>query len=323
MKSRFVRFFFSCAILLIVVYNIKIDFLSTFASIEKPLYLIFCIIISICIIPIIVNNTWKILLKSQGIHESFFSLLRINFKSIFLGILLPSSTGFDAVRIYMIEKRNKQMIGAGGASVIIERLIGFYLLSLLGVIGAWVAQKHGVPSKIIFIALIVNIFIFSLFFILTNKYLYSKVNKYLLKVKRGGKIILYITTAYSAINSFPLKKVLLLTVPLILIFQLSTIYCGFLIFKAFGIELQFYYHLAFLPLISIISIIPLSISGFGFREGSFVYFYSLLGVSSNISFLVSLIYYLILALIPAFIGMLLYILGNDKYKSIKNELIKK
>lgn len=298
----------------------NINFSSIFTLIKKPLYLIYAIIIPLFIIPIIGNNRWKVFLKIQGINEKLLTLVKINFVSNFLGILLPSCTGFDAVRIYMIEKRNKQKIGAGGASVIFDRLIGFYLLSLLGVIGALVAQSHGVSSNIFFAALLINIFIFSLFFVLSNKYLYSKVTGYLLKIKWGKKIFVYITSTYSATNDFPLKKVILLTVPLILLFQLSNILCGFLIFKAFAIDLPFYFHLTFFPLISVILILPISISGFGLREGAFVYFYSLLGVDSNISFFVSLLYYLILTMIPAFIGMLLYVFGSTQFNSVKNEL---
>lgn len=320
MKYKYLRLFVSSAILFIIVFSTKIDFSATFASIGKPLFLIYCLIIPLFINPLISNNTWKIFLKIQGINESFFSLAKINFMSIFLGILLPSSTGFDAVRIYIIEKRNKQKIGTGGASVIIERLLGFYLLSMLAVIGSIVAQKHGVSSNVLFASLLINITILSLFFVLSNKYLYSKLTDHLFKIKRGKKILKYISSTYGAINTFPFKKAIFLAVPLILFFQFSTIFCGFLIFKAFEVDIPFYYHLAFLPLISIISIIPVTISGFGLREGGFVYFYSLLGVNSNISFLISLLYYFVLMMIPAFIGMLIYVFGIDKYKPIKDEL---
>lgn len=320
MKNRLFRLFISFIILFIIIKNTNINFSSIFTLIKKPLYLVYAIAIPLFITPSIGNNRWKIFLKVQGINERFFSLVKINFISVFLGILLPSVTGSDAVRIYMIEKRNKQKIGAGGASVVIERLMGFYLLSLLGVIGALVARNHDVSSNILYAALITNIFIIFLFLFMSNKYLYSKLTNYLLKIKRGKKIIGYITSTYSAINSFPLKKVILLTVPLILLFQLSNIFCGYLIFKAFAIDLSFFYHLAFFPLISIILIIPVSISGFGLREGGFVYFYGLLGVDSNISFFVSLLYYLILTIIPAFIGMLLYVFGSTQFNSIKNEL---
>jgi uncharacterized protein (TIRG00374 family) len=322
MKNKISRLFISSAILLFIIYNVKIDFAATFASIEKPIYLIYCISIPLFIIPLIVNNRWKLFLKIQGINERFFSLVKINFVSVFLGILLPSSTGFDAIRIYFIEKRNRDKIGAGGASVVIERLVGFYLLSVLGVVGAAVAQLHGVSINVLFAVLLINCFILFVFFVLNNQYVFSKINAFLLRIKKAKKITNYLTALYSAVNNFPIKKVLLLTVPLIILFQLSSVFCGYLLFRAFGINLPFFYHLAFLPLLLIISILPISISGFGIREGGFVYFYGLLGVSDNISFLVSLLYYFILTMIPAFVGMLIYIFGPDDYKFVKKDLQK-
>jgi len=80
--------------------------------------------------------------------------------------------------------------------------------------------------------------------------------------------------------------------------------------------LPFYNHLAILPLIQIISIIPVSISGFGIREGSFVYFYRILGVNENIAFFASLLYFSLLVLTPALIGMILYLVDKKEFSRV-------
>ena len=118
------------------------------------------------------------------------------------------------------------------------------------------------------------------------------------------------------LNLFPIKKSLKYTIPLILAFQFSTIVCGYLVFLAFAVDLPFYNHLAILPLIQIISIIPVSISGFGIREGSFVYFYRILGVNENIAFFASLLYFSLLVLTPALIGMILYLVDKKEFSRV-------
>lgn len=65
-----------------------------------------------------------------------------------------------------------------------------------------------------------------------------------------------------------------------------------------------------MPLIYILSMIPLSISGLGIREGFFVYFYGLIGVEPSIVIAVSLINYLILSVVPALIGGIIYIFSD-------------
>ncbi len=319
-NKYFIKYVFALVVLTAIIYFFDLNVLLAFKSIHYKYYLLIALLIPLLFNPLISNNRWRIFLKVQGVNESFFSLVRINFVSIFLGLLLPSSSGFDAIRIFMIEKRNKQKLGAGGASVIIERFLGFYILSFLGIIGTLFVLEKGVSINILYFALLINISIIFVFILLKNQYLYSKIFNVLSKIKRFKRMVNYISLLYGYINSFPFRKVLLSTIPLILLFQLSGICCCFLIFKAFGVDIPFLYHLSFMPLILIISIIPVSISGFGLREGGFVYFYSLLGIDNNISFLVSLLYYFLQIVIPAFIGFLLYTFSSNQFKTIKTEL---
>lgn len=308
-----IKLFIGVGILFLVIRFFDVNFIQALKGIQSPIYIYIALVIPLIINPIISNNRWKIFLNELGINESFFTLVRISFVSIFLGIALPATSGSDAIRIFQIEKRNKHVKGAGGASVVIERLLGFLLLSFLGIIGAIVAIINGISMIVLFLTVSVNLSILIIFFILKNDGLFKKITVILSKVKRGKVIIDYMNSAYSSVNRFPLKKVLLSTVPLILAFQLSTIICGYLLFLSFGINIPFFYHLAFLPLIQILSIIPVSVSGFGIREGGFLYFYNFLGVNENVTFLVSLLYYAVLMLVPAFIGLFLYLFERNQY----------
>jgi len=313
-KSRVVKILVTITILIFVIIFFDIDNKATIDKVDYPGYLLVALIFPILVNPIISNNRWKFFLKVQGVNEKIFQLAKINFVSLFLGLTLPSTTGSDALRIYFIEKKHKNYKGKGGASVIIERLIGFLILSFLGLIGSLFilflvgSYRETIISGIIFSSLIVILYIFR------NYFLFNKLIHYLLKIKKWTKIINFISSIFLAIYHFPIKRSLKITVPLILAFQFSTILCGFFIFKSVGIDIPFYYHLALLPLIQIISIIPVSLSGLGLREGSFVYFYAMLGVDKSIAFWVSLLYYAVLMLVPAFIGMLIYLFNNKTYK---------
>jgi uncharacterized membrane protein YbhN (UPF0104 family) len=65
------------------------------------------------------------------VHENVISLAKINFMAIFYGLVLPSSQGFDLIRIYMIEKRHPQKRGKVGSSVVLERIIGMITLCII------------------------------------------------------------------------------------------------------------------------------------------------------------------------------------------------
>lgn len=318
-KKKVLKIIITLSILIIVYFTLDGKIVNAIKSISRPFYIFISLLIPTFLIPIIVNNRWKVFLEIQGIQENFFSLVKINFISIFLGFLLPSSTGFDAVRIYIIEKKHKEKLGSGGAAVVIERILGFYLLSLMAIVGSFVAYYNGTGISVVYLSIIINILITLGILFLRSKFLFKSISKKLDRIKILKKISGYLNKLYSSINSFPIKSTILVTIPLILLFQLSCVFCVFLLFKSFNLQIPFFYHLAFLPLILIIAIIPVSISGFGLREGGFVFFYGLIGIDGNVAFLVSLLYYAVLMLVPATIGMIIYLFSGGA-KNYQNEL---
>ena len=82
------------------------------------------------------------------------------------------------------------------------------------------------------------------------------------------------------------------------------------IFKSFGISIPFIIQISTITMIQLISLLPLSIGGFGLREGTFIYFYSNYGKDDGQCLGVSLLYYLIISFPTAIAGGLLSI-GNN------------
>lgn len=317
---KYLKYIITFIILLLILKVIDFNFLEAIQYIYYPYYFFVIILIPILINPLISNNRWRIFLKIQNIDESFFTLLKINFVSVFLGFLLPSSIGYDAIRMYFIEKRNKDQMGSGGASIIVERIIGFYILSMFAVIGSAIGILHGLSPNIMYLAIIINIFIVLVVVLLKSKKLYMFISKILNKINVLKKALNYLDKLYLSVNSFPYNKQVFYSIPLIMLFQLSSVLCAFLLYKAFGVDINFFYHLAFLPIIQILTIIPVSISGFGIREGGFVYFYSLIGVDAGVSLLVSLMYYFVLVIIPVFVGLFIYLFDKSQFKLEKDKI---
>jgi uncharacterized membrane protein YbhN (UPF0104 family) len=76
--------------------------------------------------------------------------------------------------------------------------------------------------------------------------------------------------------------------------------------------MPFYFHFTILPIIWIVTIIPITLSGIGLREGAFVYFYGLLGVGSEKAMIASLLTFLLLIVTPALIGSLILIIDKKR-----------
>ena len=300
-------------ILIFIYLKFDVDFLDAFSKCS-PIYLFFACMLRIFISPLIYINRWRAFLRYAGINEKFFSLLKISMKAAFIGIVLPSSQGADIMRMVMIEKKHNttSLRYTASTTVLMERIIGFVLLAMMGLVFSLLVDF---PNKyhVVMLILLINLALWLAIVILTNNKLFSIFSSLLSRCSKFQKLSDFFVKTYNSFVNYPYRKILLPTVTLILLLQIVTVIIVYLVFLAFGVNLPFTQHLAFYPIIAILSIIPISISGLGIREGFFVYFYSLVGVSAEISMSVSLVNYFIEIVLMAILGSGVYL-----YDSIKS-----
>ena len=310
--SKILKLLLTIAILAYVFKRFQVDVRNLFQAVSSPLCLCLALLFPIAVLPLISSNRWKLFLHEVGVEESFWTLIKINLISVFQGLILPSSQGQDVLRIYYIEKRHPQYRGRSGSTIIIERMLGFIILCSICIIALFFIE---LPHKTTVFTIIGTIFI--LLLLVVTLLLNKKMNLYLqnknIKWVGLNKMYSYVMKMYNTIAYFPYKEVLLSSIVLILMYQLSTIMVVYLVFMAYGIHLPLLTHIALYPIISILSMIPITISGLGIREGFFVYFYSLLGIPSDICVCVSLMNYMLVVLLPACMGCLIYVI--DTFKS--------
>ena len=308
MRKKVVRSFqlvISILLISIIYYKLDISFSKINLTNLEYHWLFLAVLCRVLFMPFFASMRWKLFLRYVGVKEKLLSIIQINFLSAYWGLLMPSSTGLDLFRIIFIEKKHPGARGKVGSTVVAERLVGFILLSLIGFAGSLTVQDINQIASIRLILGCLVLLLLSILFILTNSQVYQSVINILNKIRFGHRPIGYLKKLYSALVELPFKKILPRALPIMILFQLSTIILGFLIFKAFNVNIPFLYHLALLPLIQIITIVPVSISGFGVREGAFVYFYSSLGVAPTVSFSVSILYYIISMGFPAICGAII------------------
>lgn len=292
-------------ILLFVIIRFSVNLSSLLREIVDYKYILFALIIPIFILPVISANRWKLFLKQVSINESISSLIKINMISIFQGLILPSSQGQDFMRIFYIEKRHPENRGYAGATIIIERMIGFVVLCIMSLSFSIFFVEFPNRKVILLVLGIITIVLFLIITLFLNKEYCERISKKNFSNKYISKVFSYLNKLYRAIAYFPYRKVLFSSILLICIFQLSTITVVYFIFKACGYNIPLYQHISIYPIISILSMLPITISGLGIREGFFVYFYSHLGISSDSLVIMSLLNFMIIVLTPTLLGFVI------------------
>jgi uncharacterized protein (TIRG00374 family) len=283
-------------------------FESFYEGIQDIRFLFMAFLIPIVINPIFSNLRWRVFLILFDVQIKFLSLIKISFKAFFLSLALPSSLGYDLTRLVLIEKETNVNISNNGASIFFDRLIALLVLSISAFASSiLILRNENLYSFTLFTStVLVSISLF-IYFLRTNLFI-SIIKNSLLKWKKFFKFGEGLIHFFELVRKEHFSRIInLKVVVFIFLFQFSNIICTLLIFKSLDINIPYYFHFAILPIIWIITIIPVTLSGIGLREGAFVYFYGTVGVGSDKALIASLLTFLLLIVTPAIIGSFLLI----------------
>jgi len=250
---------------------------------------------------------WEMLLQAVEIDLPVKKVIASFSGGIFFNLFLPSTVGGDFVRSMDLAshtKKSKEVV----ATVFLDRLSGFVGMVLVSLFAVSFGFKL-VQDKAVFIPvfIITGILAFILL-ILFNEFLFLKINK-LLHSSSAGKIRETVKNIHQEIYYFRRHKpVIFKNLLLSLAIQLIAPATFFLIGLSLGIRINPVYFFVYLPIISAITMLPISIGGLGVRDATTIYFFAKAGVVKDLAFAASLINFFFI-LICGSLGGIIYVLS--------------
>ena len=194
------------------------------------------------------------------------SNLKLYFLGMFYNLFLPGGIGGDAYKGYGIKKNFDVATKKVVSVLVLDRLSGLLLLFLyVCCLLLFVKQEIIIELKLLFI---IGIPIAIAVFWILNKRFFSYVIP-----------VFWKSIGYSTLV------------------QLAQLISVWFIMKSLHIQLDQIAYLVIFLVSSIVSVIPLTIGGIGSREATFFYGASLLGLNENISVGISVIFFLITAMV--------------------------
>lgn len=308
-------FSISLVVYLLTTINFK-EFIDTIKTANSGM-LLMSIIVLIPLGYFISTLKWQLLLHAQNIRQiSLDRLFVLYLVGSFFSNFLPTEVGGDIIRGHEVGKINKKY-AESYAAIFMERLTGFVSMILLGIGGLFfnisIAQElhlFVVFSLIGFSMIIVSVVFF-------NKSLMKRI-KTVIEFKMIAGIIEKIKKLYLNIIAYNCKKkILLLAIGISLLFQFIPILYVYFIFKSFNILLPIKTLILFIPTISFLGILPITINSIGLREGTFVYFFSLVGIANSDALAASLIFRVGIILISSLGGIFYFYLHITPVKEIE------
>jgi uncharacterized membrane protein YbhN (UPF0104 family) len=240
---------------------------------------------------------WKLILDVQGLRVGWLDLWRAYWIGLFFNNFLPSSIGGDAFRVLHVGRLTEDTAGVT-ASVVVERLLSSLAMAGLGLAASYFAVRGSGQVMLLFALLL------AASLLLTGWLAWGWIPAAL----AGGqdKIRCFIRRFVSSgwwLRRHP--KTLLWTLFWSLVFQVTYVAANYSLFQGLGLfqvgpgDAMFV-----IPAAGAIAMIPLSINGYGIREGAYVYLLAPLGVSSAPAFSSSVLFAFLVSLCSLWGGVL-------------------
>jgi len=302
------RMVISLGLVFFLFHNVDLDnFLKSIFSSKKE-FLSIGYALGICNV-LVCTFRWRILLWDRNINVSFYQLMKIYFIGMFFNIFFPTGYGGDAVRGYKLYKVTSAMSDSV-SSVVMDRLVGFSALLFISILSL------GLSFDFINTKICLSVFGIALLFFLGVWFFFSayivRYVGFILKMIKLEKYMDNINEFHATILSYKDSKGVLIGIFVISILAHSIMILSIYLFSlSVGVEIPLIYFFLFVPVINIVTLAPVSVSGIGVREAGFIYFFSMVEVSTAHSFLISLLFFSQLVFV-GLIGCFFYLFGSDR-----------
>jgi uncharacterized protein (TIRG00374 family) len=306
----------SITLIYLIFKNMDIKaFLNQIKSINLPIY--FLAIVFGFIGYFFSAVRWFVFIKAYKLNVSFFEANKYVFVSLFLGLILPSGAGVDLVRFFYAQRNNLDRRAEVLSSIFVDRFVGVIALVCLALLGVYfgVEKIRQVAKELIWIMLLlIGFFIFMLtpLFEKIILLLFGNIKKF-----RIGERVQKLLSSFSLYKDNKVVVIFSFFISIIMQFFFGT--SAFFISKSLGFNLNLIEVILITSAINFITMIPISFSGIGIREGGFIFFLSdKVGFEGAVA--VSILYYFsgIFAFSP--FGLLVFILEPVKWTLRKEEL---
>lgn len=267
---------------------------------------------------VLVTYCWQILLVANGSAPPLVKTLEVHCIGSFFGTFLPTSVAMDVIRAYRLGRHLQRGVDAL-SSLFVVRVLGFVVIFLLALLVAVPVSRTLHDSRLFWPVLLALAAFAGAVALTLQKHAVAMVQvvckrfgleAFAAKLGRLRESILAYRQARGA-----LFRVLMLTC----LYQSLGIVIIYLVGRSLGIELAIWHYFIYIPLITTIALLPISLAGLGIREGAFVFFFAQAGVAQAQALSLSLLLFA-QSVALALLGGIWYLFVKEQAAPVKLEM---
>jgi len=267
----------------VVLWN-NLDIENTIEQLQKiNLYFLLIALLAYILHIFLAVWRWRVILKNMGVKIRYSKVLAFFWIGLFFNQVLPSNIGGDAIRAYYLHKEGVKLLEST-IGVMVDRLTGLLglLLMVIIILPSFLGRVDNREIEL-GIFLIISIAIIAVIAIL----FFSNFTK-----KYEGWKLVYLLNRLSDETKRQLlsKRTGLLLLLTTLMMQLMLVFVVYIIAIGLAIDVNFIEMGVVIPITLLIMVIPISVSGWGVREGVMVVGLGYLMVSGSSALALALLF---------------------------------
>jgi uncharacterized membrane protein YbhN (UPF0104 family) len=238
---------------------------------------------------------WQLLARPFRFDCSLGKLTGFYYIGMYFNLLLPTSVGGDVVRVYYLNAGSGRRLAAL-ATVLLDRLSGLVVLVALACV-AVVLSPTELPAWIPL----------SMWGILAGGALATLAMPFLLtRGKHGPERAQQLRNMLVLLRS---PRLLVATTLLSLLVQLASALQVWMVGQAIHVPVPLAYYCIMVPMVSLLTLLPVSVNGMGVREGATALFLAPLGIGEGTALSLALLWFAVYAS-ASLVGGLVYLFGH-------------
>ena len=254
---------------------------------------------------------WKLLLERQGVHLGYARLLKLYYVGLFFNNFMPGNVGGDVKKVYDIRMQGGQdTVGAGLTATFFDRLYGLFFVTLFALaMGALFFVHDDAQRAFVWPSIWIFLGFCAMFAGLCSKRLGRLATNLMSRFlpKSVGERLVHMFERFRLFRSVKLwAQISVLSFATQSLRILVHFFCGI----AVGVELSVSWYFYYIPLVAIVSALPISIGGFGPRELLAQSLFARAGVASLESVVIQLLAYFV-SLVLSLFGAFVFLLGGN------------
>jgi uncharacterized protein (TIRG00374 family) len=260
---------------------------------------------------------WVALLRAipSAAHPRLTEILRVFFVSTYLGTFLPGSVGGDAVRTYGLNRLAVPATDAF-ASVFMDRILGIVSLLVMTLAGLVLARDLARdPAVLVALITTATVCLIAAFVIFSRHAgaLSDAVTRRIPSA-RVGRVTTGIVAGLQ--RYAPERRILIVVLIASIAVQVLRVLQAYCLGRSLGIALPPTAYFAFIPLILLVMLLPISVNGLGTSQIAFVGLFGTAGVADGPAFALSVLF-LALGILGSMPGGALYVLGRGERSALR------